>query len=302
MPLIGCEVICVDSDSTDGTLDIMKSYACANPIVSVFRCSGYVNSAVARNIGLDRAQKAYICFCDGDTEWESGFVHQALQMMEAGEADAVMGGLREQVYSPSYERVIETRTRVCVSSRRTNYYCGGNFIVRKAVALSVGRWDERMVRNQDIDYTLRVSRCGHFIGLPVFMGIHHTQDCGERVWGAVWNGRPRFHGAVLRKNLDRPKVVTALVFQKNRGFLPGYAFYALCITAIAAGFITSWPPLYVAAAPLGFAVADLAWGVLRGKELLKRFLTHYCYPLLVLFGFLFGAGPKPAATTVEKIC
>lgn len=301
MPLANCEVLAIDSDSTDKTLNVMKKYASESPIVSVFRCSGYINAAIARNVGLDRAQKKYICFCDGDTEWDGEFVRQALEIMQAGEADAVTGGLKEKVYSPSYEKVLETKTRVSFLSRKAVYYSGGNFMVRKAVALAAGRWDDRMVRNQDIDYTLRVSRCGNFIGLPVCMGIHHTQHYRERIWGALRNGQLRFHGAVLKKNLDRPKVFAALVFQKNRGFLPGYAFYTLCIAGIVAGFLTNWLPLYVAAAPLSFVIADFAWGILRHKKVLKRFVTHYFYPASVLLGFLFGPGPKAEATTVDKV-
>ena len=302
MPLDNCEILAIDSDSTDGTLDVMRRHASASAIVSVFRCSGHVNAAVARNVGLERAGKKYICFCDGDTEWESEFLRQALEIMEAGEADAVTGSLKNQVYSPSYERVLDTKARVSFPSQRTVYCCGGNFIVRRAVARDVGRWDERMVCNEDIDYTLRLSRRGHFIGIPRSMGIHHTQDYGAQEWREdVIKRWIRFHGAVLRRNCDRPRAIATLL-RENRGFLAGYAFYALSVAAIAVVFITSWPPMYVAAAPLSFVVADLTWGALQGKRILRRFMEHYCCPPLILFGFLCGAGPNPAAPTVEQVC
>ena len=218
MPLVNCEILAIDSDSTDRTLDVMRTYATENPIVSVFRCTGYVNAAVARNVGLNRARKKYACFSDGDTEWSADFVRQSLRIMEADEADAVTGGLTERVYSPAYDRVLETSTRVSFASRESVSYCGGNFITRRAVADSVGSWDERMERNQDIDYTLRVSRYGRLTAIPACMGTHHTQLYQERVWKQFRDRQLRFHGALLRKNLDRPKILAELVLKKNRAF------------------------------------------------------------------------------------
>ena len=301
MPLENCEILAIDSDSTDGTLNIMKNYAAESPLVSVFRCTGYVNAAVARNVGLDRATKKYICFCDGDTEWTADFIRESLRVMEAGEADAVTGGLTEQVYSSDYDRVLETSTRVAFASRRSVSYCGGNSIMRKAVTDAVGSWDERLMRNEDIDYTLRVSRHGRFIALPVCMGTHHTQRYEERTWRHFRDRRLRYHGVVLWKNLDRPKVLAELVLKKNRGFLFGYAFYTLFAAWIVTSVVTAKPQVPFAVGLLAFVALDLILGLLRGDGVLKRLVTHYCYPSSVLCGFVLGAGRKPAATVVEEV-
>ena len=301
MPLANCEILAIDSDSTDGTLDIIKSYAAENPIVSVFRCTGYVNAAVARNVGLDRAQKKYICFSDGDTEWTADFVRESLRVMEAGEADAVTGGLTHQVYSSSYDRVLETRTRGLPASRRSVSYCGGNSIMRKAVADAVGSWDERLMRNEDIDYTLRVSRYGRLIALPACMGTHHTQRYEERVWKCFRDRQIRFHGALLRKNLGRPKALAELVLKKSPGFLFGYVFYALFSAWIVTSVVTAEPQVPFAVGLLAFVALDVILGLLRGDGVLKRLVTHYCYPSSVLCGFVLGAGRRPAATVVEEV-
>jgi len=300
MPLENCEVIAVDSDSTDGTLDIMKRYAAASNAMSVFSFNGHLNSAIARNIGLKRARKKYICFCDGDTEWESNFVRQSLKLLEAGEADAVTGSLKEIVYSHSYKKILETSDRISYPTRMAIHGCGGNFMVRKEIADKTGLWDERMVRNQDIDYTLRVSRYGRFIGIPVLMGTHHTQTYDERLWDFLKNDRLRAHGALIRKNLDRPKVIVELL-KKNKGFLAGYIFFTLCIVVLSVRLITSSIPTYILLAPLYFLLADLLWCFARGKGALKKFATHYCYIPSIIRGLLFGAGPYPSGISVKQI-
>lgn len=301
MPLTNCEVIAVDSNSSDGTLDVMGQYARKSDMVSVFRCTGYVNSAVARNVGLDRASKKYICFCDGDTEWETDFLIRALNMMEAGDVDAVTGTLKEQIYSPTYDKILEVKLRTTFSRTRTLYWSGGNFIVRRAVANKVGRWDERLVRNQDVEYTLRISRLGKFMGIPDCMGTHHTLEYNDRIWKGLCRGWNRYDGFTLRNNLDRPMALSALVLRKNPGFLPGYLFYVLCAVAIGCCIFTSWPHGYVASLPFAFAGADLWLGMIRSKGILKRLLMHYFYPFFVLWGVVCGVPSKHEDSVIQKI-
>jgi len=302
MPLHNCEILAVDSDSSDGTLDVMRRHASESAVVSVFRIRGRLNAAVARNVGLDRARKKYICFCDGDTEWESPFLLEALRIMEAGEAEAVTGCLRERVYAPSWERVIETRMRKSYPTRRPLYYCGGNFIVRRDVAEAADRWDERLVCAEDGDYTARVSRHGRIVALPMIVGIHHTFEYAERTWGNLRRGYPVFDGILLRKNIDRPAVLLLLLFRKYRGFLWGYAFLLLCAAALLAGWLASVPTSYAAAVPVALVLVDLTWGCVRGKRPLRHLVTHYAYPPVVLVGLLLGGKPGRLNSTVEHVC
>ncbi len=302
MPLANCEILAVDSDSSDRTLDIMKKYANESELVSVFQCSGNVNASIGRNVGLDRASKKYICFCDGDTEWNAEFLREAISIMSVGDADAVTGVLQERIYSPDHEQVVGERTRRQFRCTNAIWYCGGNVIVSNAIARVAGRFDERMVVNEDKDYSLRVSRHGRVVGIPCVMGIHHTLGYSIQVLREFASkGLLRYHGVVLRRNLDRPRVMATLLLE-NRGFVAGYVFYALCLAAFAMGVKhSSWLP-YAAVAPLVFLLVDVTWTVLRGKNLLKQFLSHYCYPLWIAVGFLLGAGSRPAATKVQRIC
>src|SRR5690348_15188347 len=91
MPLQDCEIACVDSDSDDGTLEVMRAYGRKYPFVRLLRCSGYLNASVARNAGISEVRRSIVCFCDGDCEFQIAFVRAALQCIAEGHADAVTG-------------------------------------------------------------------------------------------------------------------------------------------------------------------------------------------------------------------
>ena len=99
MPLEDCEVICVDSASTDRTLEVMRSYMGNINNLKIVRCSGNVNAAIARNAGIEHATKKYIFFVDGDIELCPDFLQDSLQRMQTHEIDAATGNLDEIIYS-----------------------------------------------------------------------------------------------------------------------------------------------------------------------------------------------------------
>ena len=47
-----CEVICVDSDSTDGTVDVIREYKDSIVYLQLLQIKNYSNAAVGRNVGL----------------------------------------------------------------------------------------------------------------------------------------------------------------------------------------------------------------------------------------------------------
>lgn len=72
--LVDCEVICVNSLSTDGTLEIMMAYKDRYPYFTVLSPSDCRNAAAARNCGMKLATKSKIFFVDGDIELNQQFV------------------------------------------------------------------------------------------------------------------------------------------------------------------------------------------------------------------------------------
>ncbi|NQT01437.1 MAG: glycosyltransferase [Planctomycetes bacterium] len=302
MPLRECEVICVDSGSTDDTLDVMKGYIGKVQNYSIIRCSGHVNAAVARNIGLRYAAKEYIFFVDGDVELCPDFISESLDKMKSGDAAAVTGRVEEIVYSDDYKQIKKPLSYHRYYPRLTEInWCGGNFIVKSQVREMVGPWDERMVRNQDIDFTLRLHRYGRLLALPVTMCTHHTLTYNERPWLHLKKRIPLCFGMLIRKNLDRPKVALSLLW-RNRGFLAGFVVYGLFIVGFLLTGFLSTSFLYTVVAVSFIMIFDLFWGAIRKKNVLNHFVTHYLYVPLIVAGILFDVKHDRPATTVEQIC
>lgn len=62
------QVICVDDASTDGSWEILQEYAGKDARVEIVRLEKNGGQAKARNIALQKAKGAYVCFLDSD-DW-----------------------------------------------------------------------------------------------------------------------------------------------------------------------------------------------------------------------------------------
>jgi glycosyltransferase involved in cell wall biosynthesis len=62
--LIDFEIIYVDSDSNDKSIEIAKS----NNVNRIYKISGNVNAAIARNVGANESLGEILFFLDGDIE------------------------------------------------------------------------------------------------------------------------------------------------------------------------------------------------------------------------------------------
>lgn len=286
MPIEGCEVICVDSDSSDDTLEIMKRYIGRIHNLCIVQCSGFLNAAVARNAGLKYATKKCIFFVDGDVELCPEFISEALEKIDSGKAEAVTGKLTEICYTDAYSQVI----RRCADRRNITeelqiYQTGGIFLTTRAMVERVGAFDERLHRNQDLDYTLRLSRYGRLIAIPVVMGTHHTLLYEHRAWDYIKKGYPMYFGILIRKNMDRPRVLLDLL-RGNRGYIWGFAFYLLLLFL---SFLALTNPVLTTKVlwvlPV-LVILDLSWGKLRQKTLKSHLLSHYVYCPLALAGLV----------------
>jgi len=66
------EILIVDDGSTDGTLDLARQLAVADPRVKVIAARRNGGPAAARNLGLEAAQGQWIALLDADDAFESG--------------------------------------------------------------------------------------------------------------------------------------------------------------------------------------------------------------------------------------
>lgn len=302
MPLEDCEVICVDSDSSDDTLEVMKAYAGKIANLRIVHCFGPVNAAGARNAGLRYATKKAIFFVDGDVELYPEFICQGQARIESGAADAVTGKLHEIEYSPGFSREVRRQVRrKHMTVEKRCLMTGGIFIVTREMSEAVGEWDSSFWRSQDLDYTLRISRRGTLLQLPVFIGVHHTQQAQGRSWEHFLRGQPLLYGKLLRKSLDRPRLFLGLL-RRNRG-LATFLLIGLVLLSggVAAGF-SSIPLPAVLMAVLLCVLIDGIYSVVIKKWRPDQWLLHnYLAPPVILCGLFTGTGRAVEKADVREI-
>lgn len=302
LQLDDCEVVCVDSDSSDNTLEVMKKYIGKFENLQIIQCSGYLNAAVARNAGMKYATKDYIFFVDGDVELYPEFIIEALGRIQAGKADAVTGKLMEIQYSSDYKSEIRRLVRrKMMTEEKKCLMTGGIFIATREVVTKAGVWDNSFFRLQDFDYTLRISRHGILLQLPEFIGIHHTQEFHDRSWEHFRRGYPLLYGRLLRKNLDRPTFIIRLL-RGNRGLATYLLFGVVVFCSLIAALLFSFTLTSVVLAAILCLSIDCLYSTLVKHYKINQWLLHnYLEPPMILFGLLVKTKGRAITTQVREI-
>lgn len=85
------EVICVNDQSTDGSVAILDGYVEKDPRVSILQSPG-LGAGGARNIGLGVARGKYLSFLDADDFFEPDMLDAAVEQAEKDSSDIVVYG------------------------------------------------------------------------------------------------------------------------------------------------------------------------------------------------------------------
>jgi len=161
------EVIVIDDGSTDGTLDILRSYG--ERIVLLQQQGG--RQARARNLALAVARGEFVAFLDSDDRWRPGRLAAALAAFAAqpqadlvwadyshiDDAGRVLGEQRWVPRSDDFRRVLMAG----------NPICNATVTVRRSVLADIGGFDERVPRVCDGAAWLQIAARGHaFVHVP----------------------------------------------------------------------------------------------------------------------------------------
>lgn len=180
------EVVLVDSESRDRTLEIAREYAARCPeIVRVFSHPG--SRGIGRNHGVREARGEWVAFIDGDCFADPGWLHA----VRGGLAVApVVAGRTVTVGRSSYghlERIELFQSGYDVT------YPSCNLAYRRELFERLGGFDPRFITAEDIDLNLRAVRTGGAIRyVPDAIVYHHVRSTFLRfLYQAFWNGYGR---------------------------------------------------------------------------------------------------------------
>jgi len=189
-----CEVIVVDNASRDRTKDVVDTIYREMPGMFRMICENRLGLGFARNTGLREARYDYVVFFDDDVEVAHEWLEAALEAFEICGADCVVGPV---------DPWFETEPPACLTPRvldsLTSSYSrrgdavqrlqgaeacqipGCNFAVKRAAAMEVKGFDERLDRRGrevmgggDWDFGERLVRAGK--------AVFYHPKCRIRHW------------------------------------------------------------------------------------------------------------------------
>jgi len=180
------EVVLVDAESRDGTLETARAFAARHPeVLRVIERPG--SRGIGRNTGVREARGEFVAFIDGDCFADS----QWLKNLRVGlAASPVVAGRTVVVGTHSYGQLER------VELRQKGFdvtYPSCNLAYRRDLFLKLGGFDARFITAEDIDLNMRAVQAGATIAYrPEAIVYHHMRTTFARfLIQAFWNGYGR---------------------------------------------------------------------------------------------------------------
>jgi glycosyltransferase involved in cell wall biosynthesis len=221
------EIVLVDSESRDRTVEIAKGFAIRHPgLLRVLERPG--SRGIGRNIGVRAAKGAFVAFIDGDCFADPQWLHTLRRDLGSS---PVVAGRTVPVGKPKYGQL--ERVELFQKGKDVTYpSC--NLTYSRELFLRLGGFDPRFVTAEDIDLNLRAVEDGVTIHYdPEAVVFHHARTRFLRfLIQAFWNGYGRKqltekHGNLwgnyrLRRLLSGQR--TVISWARLSGAMAGYFF------------------------------------------------------------------------------
>ncbi|MBX0311553.1 MAG: glycosyltransferase family 2 protein [Sulfurihydrogenibium sp.] len=187
------EILVIDGMSDDGTREIIKKYIEQYTFIKMFDNPKKI-VPTAMNIGIKNAKGDIIIRMDAHTEYPKDYISKIVHWLNKSGADNVGGIL---IIKPSTNTLIAE----AIAIGSTSTFGVGNAYFRtglskpryvdtvpfgaykKEVFDKIGLFDEELIRNQDDELNLRLTRQGGKILLvPEIVSYYYTRDSLSKLW------------------------------------------------------------------------------------------------------------------------
>lgn len=174
------ELIVVDDGSEDETAAVVAGFA--DPRVRYVKLPQNRGLPAARNAGLAQARGDYVAFQDSDDEWHGEKLARQRRALAAHPEAAIVYSDMHRVCADG--RVLYHRSPTIVRGRLidpdTRYWQGYMLamqpVLMRRECLEDLRFDERLIRFEDLDLHLRLARRYQFIHMPEPLVDYHESD------------------------------------------------------------------------------------------------------------------------------
>ena len=272
------EILAVNSNSSDDSLEMVKSYAQKDNRIKLFD-NPLEFTPISLNIGIKNAKGDLITKSDAHTIYPPDYISKCVRYIEEYKTDAV-GGITQNV--PANDSLAAKAIILVLGSP---FGGGGAFrqggvkpefadtafgiCYRKEVFQKIGLFNEKLIRSQDFDFNLRLTRAGGKILLApdIALTYYPKQKTLISFWrrnfvDGIWAILPSKFGSPIFK----PRHLAPLVF------VSAILLFALCSLLFA-------PLIWVAVGILAFYFSAILYFSLK---ISAREKDIQLFPFLIL--------------------
>ena len=225
------EVILVDSDSTDRTVDIAKQY----PINIIQLKPEWPKSPSAgRFSGVNNAKGKYILIIDGDMELLRGWVNVALDFLEKNHNCAAVMGKSYNIYNGDTSKAMLDRYAIDKNGIQSIFYVQQSSFFRKQFLDEVGNFQPFLRAEEEAEISYRLRKKGYSLYFIDYDSIYHYRPCANplqetlrRIRKGLYPGMGDMLSWCLRKGYF------AILYERFKVF---FLFFLLCISSLI-GFV-----------------------------------------------------------------
>lgn len=188
------ELIVVDDGSTDGTREVVQSYARLDKRIRLIEAD-HLGVCAARNRGIEEAQGEFLAFLDSDNTWRPDFLMNMHAGLKSSGGKAAYSAIRMLNAREEFTGQPITAAQLLVR----NYVDLNVLVVQTSLIRELGGFDNSLRRWVDYDLVLRITETSSIEYFP-FIGCDYVDDHNEdritRKESANWEY------AVLGKNVQ----------------------------------------------------------------------------------------------------
>ena len=282
------EIIVVDGESSDDTLDIVnriiEEYATETFHIRVISNPKHI-LASGWNLGIQAAKGEYVTRIDAHAEAAPDFIEKSVRTMLEVDAACVGGKLDSipiegddllvsKVLSSSFG-VGNSSFRVSDTPGYTDTAVYG--LYRRSVFNEVGFFDEKLVRNQDNDLHSRIRKAGYkFYFNPEIKSVYHTRSSVKKMVKQAY-GNGKWNMVLVKKGSSALSL---------RHMVP-FFFVTYLSLSIIGGFF--WWPIWALCG--GVMLLYLLLGFMAGAKKVDSIADKFKMPyLFFLLHCSYGAG------------
>ncbi|MFZ0035412.1 MAG: glycosyltransferase family 2 protein [Sedimentisphaerales bacterium] len=196
------EIVCVDGMSTDRTRDIVRQYGGRDKRIRLIENPDRFTAA-GMNLGIVQSRGDFIIVASCHAKYSPNYVSKCLEVIQRTGAEHVGGYMTTlQGRDTRVGRAIATATSCRFGVGNAAFRLGGQErevdtlafgMYRRSVFEKVGLYDERLIRNQDIELNSRIrKRGGRIVISPEIKLSYYNRATYRGLWqqsfnNALWN-------------------------------------------------------------------------------------------------------------------